>query len=170
MALQGCRWLKWLYNAVQGRAWLYITVQDCTWLYKAVHGCTKAVQQLLEEIVYWWQNKFLTRILRWQCYWKDKLVHLLAQPVEGIQFHLLQFQLRGEGHRQDLRSLQVIVYMFRYVMLVNNCDYLFQSICYVVNKRFFTISVCFRSIETSLLNALWLVKSSNSLSTEEHSL
>ena len=53
--------------------------------------------------------------------------------------------------RQDLRSLQVIVYMFRYVMLVNNCDYLFQSICYVVNKRFFTISYCFRSIETSLL-------------------
>ena len=62
--------------------------------------------------------------------------------------------------RQDLRSLQVIVYMFRYVMLVNNCDYLFQSICYVVNKRFFTISVCFRSIETSLLDALWLVNSS----------
>ena len=42
--------------------------------------------------------------------------------------------------------------IFRYVLLVTNCDQLFQSICYVC-KRYLTFST-FRSVDTSPIDAL----------------
>ena len=108
-------------------------------------------------MVYWSRIKFVViMLLRLQCSWWQTSLSP-AHPVEGIQFHLPQSSSGGRG---IARTCIAVIVISKYVTFsLTHCD-LFQSICYVVNKRFFTISYCFRSIETSLLDALWLVNSS----------
>ena len=60
------------------------------------------------------------------------------------------FYSSSSGGRGIARTCVAVIVIIMYVTFsLTYCD-LFQSICYVVNKRFFTISVCFRSIETKV--------------------
>ena len=64
------------------------------------------------------------------------------------------FYSSSSGGRGIARTCGAIIVIIIYVLFsLTHCDH-FQSIRYVISERFFTISICFRSIETSLLDAL----------------
>ena len=73
---------------------------------------------------------------------------LLLLKVFNFTFYCSSSGGRGIARTCVANSYYYVIFIITY------CDILFQSICYVVSKRYFTISYSFRSIETSLLDAL----------------